>query len=257
MFSLIFKKCAVRFQTREFATILINSMNRINRKVIKHFTNINCAGLINRDDRTYYRPFSSTMDEFTYLPPLMNIPLYKFPTMQSFIKRIIFTSKFRTVVDNTFNIEEFTAGSLHAITTISQALAAKDYEQLNGLVDEPVIEMLKKRVDLLTTEQKELIPVTDKNLFYYYNYDMDIRNPKDALGKRCENLIEVSLLGYYSRESDVDFTDRQNFSKTAINAIGRKVIHVLMFNYTFQRCYYNDVGGPWIATVVNHFTITS
>ncbi|XP_033323633.2 uncharacterized protein LOC117218967 [Megalopta genalis] len=257
MFSLIFKKCAVRFQTREFATILINSMNRINRKVIKRFTNINCAGLINRDDRTYYRPFSSTMDKFTYLPPLMNIPLYKLPTMHSFLNRIVCTYKFRTAIDNTFNLEEFTAGSLHAITTISQALAAKDYEQLNGLVDELVIDMLKKRVDLLTTEQRELIPVTDKNLFWYYIYDMDIKDCRVALGKRCETLIEVSLLGYYSRELDVDFTDRQNYSKTVINAIGRRVIHILMFNYTFQRCYYNDAGGPWIATVVNHFTITS
>lgn len=30
----------------------------------------------------------------------------------------------------------------------------------------------------------------------------------------------------------------------------------LVCNYTFTRKYINNIGGPWIATFVNHYTVS-
>ncbi|XP_078048931.1 m-AAA protease-interacting protein 1, mitochondrial [Augochlora pura] len=253
MFSLMFKKYTFRSQVREFATLFINSKNRINRKVIKNFTNVNCAGLMNRDDRTYYRPFSSATDEIPFLPPLMNIPLYKFPTMLSFIYRFMYTAQVQMLIDKTFNFQEFTDGSKQAIITISQALAARSYEELDGLVDEITIEMLKMRVDRLTTEQRNLIPVTDKNLICYINVGMAIKDHRVAVGMNCDKIVEISQLGFYCNSNMHDKDPKDIYRGIVEN----NNVHLITINYTFQRCYNNGVGGPWIVTIANHFTSTS
>jgi len=36
-----------------------------------------------------------------------------------------------------------------------------------------------------------------------------------------------------------------------------KLADLLVCNYTFTRKYVNNIGGPWIATFVNHYSINA
>lgn len=254
MFALIFTKRALRSQARQFASFLVSSRTRIDRKVIQHSANVNYSDLINQNYRAYNRPFSNATNESCFLPPLMNIPLIKFPSLFYWYKEFVFNLYVRQTIDKTFNIQEFSTGAQHAIKIISLALALRNYENLQGLVDEMTIEIVKKKVESLASAQRRLITICDKTLAWCANYNMTF---KDGRVSDCDFILEISQLGYYvptmpGAEAPDDLNKRLFISNN-----GEVSLRMMVYNYTFQRNYKDGIGGPWIATVVNHFSITS
>ncbi|XP_076642036.1 uncharacterized protein LOC143352897 isoform X2 [Halictus rubicundus] len=141
-----------------------------------------------------------------------------------------------------------------AIKIISEALTLRNYENLHGLVDEITIEIIKKKVDGLASAQRRLITVSDAGLTWYVNYSLGV---KDGRVSDCDYILEISQLGYYlpglQDSQNSDNVERRMF----ITENGVEKLGLMVFNYTFQRNYKNGIGGPWMATVVNHFSITS
>ncbi|XP_076276069.1 uncharacterized protein LOC143206995 isoform X2 [Lasioglossum baleicum] len=151
-------------------------------------------------------------------------------------------------------ITDKTRHAIHAIKLISEALTLRNYENLHGLVDEIAIEIVKKKVDGLASAQRRLIAISDASLTWYVNYSMGV---KDGRVSDCDFILEISQLGYYL-PSTPGSDESQNVEKRMfVTENGVERLGLMVFNYTFQRNYKNGIGGPWIATVVNHFSITS
>jgi len=50
---------------------------------------------------------------------------------------------------------------------ISKALANEDYDSLDGLVAEDMIESLRTKIETLNSEQRELIAVKEEDIIFY------------------------------------------------------------------------------------------
>lgn len=67
-----------------------------------------------------------------------------------------------------------------------------------------------------------------------------------------EHSIEIKVVCHYIPE----MAERtKTLDTAAIFTDMSKLGFLLVCNYTFTRKYVNNVGGSWIATFVNHFSI--
>lgn len=62
-------------------------------------------------------------------------------------------------IDNDFKWNEFIMGAKQAITIVTHALAEQKYDLLDGMINKRALKVLKCRVDLLTPEERKLLPV--------------------------------------------------------------------------------------------------
>jgi len=63
---------------------------------------------------------------------------------------------------------------LQATSLISKALMNKDYESLNGLVTENMIESLKTKIETLSPNQRQLIAMNESDMIIYTISDIDV-----------------------------------------------------------------------------------
>ncbi|XP_011158660.1 uncharacterized protein LOC105195111 isoform X1 [Solenopsis invicta] len=159
--------------------------------------------------------------------------------------RLFFLS-FRTIpyIDKEFLISETLNGAKYAITVISKALANRDYDSLEGLVAENMIEVLRTKIETLNPEQRCLIAVNQEDIAFHVLCDIAATTDK-------EHSIEFKMICHYipGMTEKKQMLERANF--TDLSKLG----NLLVCNYTFTRKYVNNIGGSWIATFVNHFSI--
>ncbi|KAL6259159.1 hypothetical protein P5V15_009080 [Pogonomyrmex californicus] len=146
-------------------------------------------------------------------------------------------------IDKEFLLSETLEGIKHAITVISQALAKEDYDSLDGLVTDDMIETLRAKISTFNSAQKRLIAVNEEDGFVVL-CDMAVHTTGE------EHSIEVKAICQYipgfGNEKKTDMMSVTQFFQRG---------KFLVCNYTFVRKYVNNVGGPWIATFVNHYSI--
>ncbi|XP_043252976.1 m-AAA protease-interacting protein 1, mitochondrial-like isoform X2 [Colletes gigas] len=205
---------------------------------------------INLNPPIRYRPFASTPNEKINLPSLMDVPKYHNPSLSLWYSQIFLRIYVPFTIDREFSLNEFNRGARQAMDIVSHALANENYEELNGLVEDKTLEILKENVSRLTPEQRNLIAVRQDWLVDPVPYTTSIKRDQD---KDKDFIIEVSYVGIYiiplNKPSDVQKNELEMFLKSFIPAG-----HSVACNYTFQRKYVNGVGGSWLITVVNHFT---
>jgi len=72
-----------------------------------------------------------------------------------------------------------------------------------------------------------------------------------------EHSIEIKIILHYipaKTRDKLKTTFKATFKPTFKNITQIMNSEFLVCNYTFTRKYVNNVGGPWIATFVNHYT---
>ena len=154
---------------------------------------------------------------------------------------------------------------------ISNALTNKNYEALKGLVTEEMIETLKTKIETLSPNQRQLIAVNDDDILFYALSDIAATIGKDS--NSCFNikliLVLKNILNVYffltGDEHSIIITTTchyvQGLGKKKESILNNKFVEFtlsktnLVCNYIFTRKYVNNVGGPWISTFVNHYTI--
>ncbi|XP_018405557.1 PREDICTED: uncharacterized protein C2orf47 homolog, mitochondrial-like [Cyphomyrmex costatus] len=158
--------------------------------------------------------------------------------------RLLFLS-FRTIpqIDKEFSISETVQGIKYAIIVISKALANENYDSLEDLVAEDMIEVLRTKIETLSSEQKCLIAVNEEDIAFQILCDISAETNED-------HSIQVKTIFHYV-PGMIKKKKLESFTFTDIS----NVRDMLICNYTFTRKYINNIGGPWIATFVNHYSI--
>nr|XP_031833768.1 uncharacterized protein LOC116427492 [Nomia melanderi] len=237
MMSLTIKKCAPCLQIRQFANLICDK-NRVDKKSFNsliNYTYLNYSSLINPKHKTYYRPFYDNvrmMSKESRLPPLMNVPFILRRPLLSPYYSFVFLKQVREEIDRTFSLLEFRTGAAQAVVVVSSALASRNYEALTDLIEHHTLEKLIGRVNALTESQRELLIIKDQVSLACCNMNVT-KSGTDNVN------IQITVLGYYMHIT-LDFSS------------SLPDMHVLLYNYTFQRTYKDGEGGPWIITMANH-----
>ncbi|EZA48956.1 hypothetical protein X777_12402 [Ooceraea biroi] len=181
------------------------------------------------------------------LPMLMDGPSQIAPRFFTIFK-LFYLAVFKIIphIDKEFNAPEFVKGATHATTLISKALMNEDYESLNGLVTEDVIEALRMKIETLSPNQRQLIAVKENNMMLYAINDINVTTDKTG----DEHSIEISIICHYFPDLDV----KQKPMNMSMSELQKDITYVVC-HYTFVRKYVNNVGGPWIVTFVNHYSV--
>lgn len=124
-----------------------------------------------------------------------------------------------------------------------------------------MIEGLRTKIKTLSSEQRQLIAVNEEDVIFHMLCDIAA-----TTGNRIIKLMPVPFwyvyLLFVDKEHSIEIkiilhyipAKTRNKLKTATFIDRINPEKILICNYTFTRKYVNNVGGPWIATFVNHFT---
>lgn len=180
------------------------------------------------------------------LPMLVDMAPTHIPSLLTPLK-LLYLSALRIVphIDKEFDITEFLKGARYATVIISKALTNKDYDSLQGLVTEDMIEILRAKIETLSPNQRQLIKVDEDDMLFYILSDIDA-----TVDNECS--IKITIICHYI-QGLVEKKNKATMSGLIDFTTSTK--H-LVCNYTFTRKYVNNIGGPWIATFVNHYTVS-
>ncbi|KAG5317424.1 MAIP1 protein, partial [Pseudoatta argentina] len=214
--------------------------NKMRTKIAQQYneTNLLSSSTSNVTCRIYCT--ESDSKPHVSLPMLVtNVEPFKTSFLMPF--RLLFFSFKIPQIDKEFSISETDRGIIYAITVISNALANENYDSLEGLVAEEMIEILRTKIETLSSEQRSLIAVNKESIAFQFLSDISTKTDKD-------HSVQIKIILHYipgmaERKSAFTFADMSKFTK------------ILVCNYTFTRKYVNNIGGSWIATFVNHYSI--
>ncbi|KAL0134813.1 hypothetical protein PUN28_001527 [Cardiocondyla obscurior] len=149
-------------------------------------------------------------------------------------------------IDKEFLISDALAGAKYATTVISKALANKDFDSLEGLVAENMIEVLRAKIESLSPYQRSLIAVREEDITLHFLCNVEAKTTGE------ESYIEIKTICHYipNKAEQKEILD----SITSFSDLS-KLKELLICNYVFTRKYVNNVGGPWIATFINHYSV--
>ncbi|CAL7937015.1 unnamed protein product [Xylocopa violacea] len=143
---LLFKleRCAFYTQIRQLAALHIHGKVQINKKSMYHFTEYKYSNLSNPNlcvqrlcSTNPGNQQKESLKPFIWQHREIDFAIYN--VLFSYIKII-------TCVDATFGLMEFLKEAYQALLVISQALAAQNYEALEGLVNGRTIKLIKLTV---------------------------------------------------------------------------------------------------------------
>lgn len=140
-----------------------------------------------------------------------------------------------------------------------------------------MIEILRTKISTLSPEQKLLIAAKEMDL-YGISTDISVRTDSRT-GSRIVVFVRLILILFqnihqiyflftdeeHSIEMKVIYHHAPDFAEQ-VKSSGKMGAFILfpstlrdslICNYIFVRKYVNNVGGPWIATFVNHYSINA
>ncbi|XP_012062273.1 PREDICTED: uncharacterized protein LOC105625253 [Atta cephalotes] len=215
--------------------------NKMRTKIVRQYNETNLLSSSTPNVVTC-RIYSTESEPRVSLPMLVtNVAPFK-PSFLIPFRLFFFSFKTIPQIDKEFSISETVKGIKYAITIISKALANGNYDSLEGLVAEDMIEVLRTKIETLNPEQRWLIAVNEEDIIFQILSDISAETDED-------HSIQIKTIFHYipgmaeKKKLESAFTDISKFGD------------MLVCNYTFTRKYVNNVGGSWIATFVNHFSI--
>ncbi|XP_012136531.1 uncharacterized protein LOC100883021 isoform X2 [Megachile rotundata] len=115
------------------------------------------------------------------------------------------------------------------------------------MVQERTLKLLKRRVDLLSEQQRKLLAIDiSKNypIPAFFIYDVNTRESKDE----SEKILDITVAGWQKRNDYIEDKIRM-LEEGPIKHIGR---NTLTYIYVFRRKYINGTGGPWMAKLISY-----
>lgn len=129
-----------------------------------------------------------------------------------------------------------------------------------------MIETLKTKIETLSPNQRQLIAINEDDILFYVLSDIvattgrnNIYQINDTPFKTMldlffivgdEDFIEITIISHYIQ----GFKEKRRNMDT-MNLLQLSSTRPLVCNYKFARKYVNNIGGPWIATFVNHYSV--
>ncbi|XP_011144261.1 uncharacterized protein LOC105186022 [Harpegnathos saltator] len=242
----VIRRCAP-YNLRVVASVI--SRNKTKTKVARYDNELNLL-YTSLPHLAAYRIYSTKRDSQSRvtLPTLVEGTPVSIPSFITPLK-LLYLSIFKITpyIDKDFNIAEVLQGAQYASIVISKALANKNFEFLKDLMTEDMIEILSKKIETLSPSERQLIELNENNIVLCMLSDITATTSSSS-----EHSIAVTTICHYSPNFDRRSykTSTESFIK-----VGLLTDH-LVCNYTFTRKYVNNIGSSWIATLVNHFTMS-
>jgi len=239
--------------------------NRLSKTIVyasrlRHLSAISSASLKNCLQKSRYTvlPASSSLPTRYYsddnqqhyqLPPLTDGRPIIYPNFFKTIKGFIqMHFVIRPHIDQDFSMQEFIEGAKYAMCSVSKALASEDYESLQGLVTNDVINTLRNKINTLSNEQKQLISVAEDDVTGMFPYEVGIIFDDN---KAEEKFIEITVISYIikNRKNLTEEVDSTAVISTDEELKRRSFIT----NYRFIREYSKKSDNAWTINYINHF----
>merc|ERR1719323_1733638 len=92
------------------------------------------------------------------------------------------------------DLNSWTMGALEAVSSVTKSIANKEWDKLDGLVENQCIDSLRSKVEGLSSEKLQYVAVEPQNVFFTF-----ISNPGD-----CENGTNLNLVTFsFPRLSEI------------------------------------------------------
>ncbi|XP_035730415.1 uncharacterized protein LOC118445293 [Vespa mandarinia] len=192
-----------------------------------------------------YRNFSQNEKNMRkiVLPQLIPGPIYITQSFFNFIKIQWYEVCIPFIIkDSDFKIKDIMESVKKAASMVSIALSNKDYDSLENLVDDYVLDILKLKVNTLTEEERKLIAMTEENILLCLPY-----NIKCSIESEEKKTVELEFIIHYLPGINIK---EEIKSQRFINFI--KTDHKCVSNYTFKRDYMQDRDTYWTIKHLNH-----
>ncbi|XP_047367148.1 uncharacterized protein LOC124955966 isoform X2 [Vespa velutina] len=182
------------------------------------------------------------------LPQLIPGPTYITQSFFNFIKIQWYEIFIPFIIKDTdFNIKDIMESAKKAASMVSIALSNKDYDSLENLVDDYVLDILKLKVNTLTEEERKLIAMTEENILLCLPYNINF-----LIESEEKKTVELEFIIHYSPDINIkEEIKNQKFIHFIKNG------HKCVSNYIFKRDYIQDRNTYWIIKHLNHFEIYS
>lgn len=241
------RKCAFRVQMCQLVTYNMCNENLMKMKGLHYSKEVKYMNFKNPNFIVYKYISTNPATKEVTIPRLMQCTSVEFSPFLIFLWYL----PLRLHIDPSFKIFEFLKGAGQAITVISNALAVQNYEILHNMVQERTLKLLKRRVDLLSEQQRKLLPINIDNNYlfpFFFIYDVNMRHNEDG----TEITLDIAVAGCQKRS---DCTDELTvFEDGFIKQFGRQS---LCYTYIFRRKYINGDGGPWMVKLVSYGNINT
>ncbi|XP_032663925.1 m-AAA protease-interacting protein 1, mitochondrial isoform X2 [Odontomachus brunneus] len=182
------------------------------------------------------------------LPMLVEDARVQLPSVFAPLK-LLYLSTFKIFphIDKEFDAHEVVEGAKYASIVISKALSNKDFESLQGLVTDDMIEILSRKIETFSPNERQLIELNNDNIIFYVLSDITATTSSTS----SEHSIEIATMCHYMPSN----IDKRSKTLGPVYMEYALAANQLICNYKFIRKYVNNIGGPWIATFVNHYTV--
>ncbi|XP_057323989.1 uncharacterized protein LOC130666753 [Microplitis mediator] len=209
----------------------------------------------NHGDKKFYSVQPEEEANLVRLPALTDDPLILVPNFfKTFKSSYNLHMQIRGSLDNEFDMIEFSDGSKQAVEVVSHALAEEDYDSLQGLVIPDVIEKLRKRISLLSEEQKKLIPIKKGEIYANFPYSIDVRREGD---EDRERVFADITMAYYSLRGFEEMQKRGELPPLEMGIMPEYREKIYLSNYRFTREYTENVTSSWIVTMCNELMLVT
>ncbi|XP_034171576.1 m-AAA protease-interacting protein 1, mitochondrial isoform X3 [Osmia lignaria lignaria] len=222
------ERCIFHIQMRPLVTLNIRNKYHTKMKRSLHWIELKYNNLKN-SSFSMYKLIHTNLERKEKESRLPSLMWHRGSVKPAPIASFLYSIFIRSTVDQDFRIFPFIAGATQAMSVISNALAAQNYEALNEFVDKRAIKVLKHRVDQLTPEQRRLIAI----------------QPENSLIDKNEVILQVTAVAMYSNSQPIDFL-------IPFYEIRNKLESMFKCAYVFQRRYRKGIGESWIAKLINH-----
>ncbi|KAJ8679276.1 hypothetical protein QAD02_015063 [Eretmocerus hayati] len=188
------------------------------------------------------------------LPPLTDDPPIVWPTFFRSVKNFLQCKLIiQPRMDNDFTIEEFLDGSKYAMSTVSHALAAENYDSIRNLVSPEALQTARNKINTLSSEQKQLIAVNKDDIYVTFPYEIGIMYDDDRADQKFVEITTVyhSLRGLARMRAE----DKEPPINMGMLPEYRNLLFVS--NYRFIREYTEGVESSWTINMINHLMSTS
>lgn len=187
------------------------------------------------------------------LPPLMDFSEIVWPSIFKSIKNwVLINFIVRPYFDNAFDIQEFSAGSKHALELISTTISSgTEIDNLKGLVTDDALEEIKRSVSAMNMKQRYEIECKKSDIYFSFPYQVGIMF--DESNKEVQRRwVEITMV-YHVLKGAKEMAARGDPIPMNIGLDPEYQEKFSICNYRFIKEFTQNQQTDWTVNKINHF----
>ncbi|XP_037542190.1 m-AAA protease-interacting protein 1, mitochondrial [Nematolebias whitei] len=153
----------------------------------------------------------------------------------------------RIYFDKEFSVEEFTEGATQAFSHVSGLLSRCQFEALEGLVDEDLIEKLAGKCCFLSSSHKEALSANPDDILFMIL--RDVRIFYDNERKFVRILMHFWYVTSAWLPGEIEFPRSKFFKRDDENETTERILEAI---YEFQKEFTQGAPSDWTITRIEH-----